>query len=45
MINTDHNQISDSIFPVLLKVRPGKDDVDIDVQRNILREAFTKEVE
>lgn len=42
MINTDHSLISDSIFPVLLKVKPNKDDTDIDEFRNILSVAFDK---
>ena len=40
MINTDHNMIADSIFPVLLKIKPGKIDTNIDEYRNILSITF-----
>lgn len=45
MINTDHSMIADSIFPVLLKVKPGKADTDIDEYRNILSFTFDKYIE
>ena len=45
MINTDYNVIADSIFPVLLKVKPGKENTNIDEYRNILSITFDKYIE
>ena len=45
MINTDYNMIADSIFPVMLKVKPGKENTNIDEYRNILSITFDKYIE
>ena len=45
MKNTDHSMIADSIFPVLLKVKPGKVATNIDEYRNILSITFDKYIE
>lgn len=37
--------IAESIFPVLLKVKPGKEDTNIDDYRNILSITFDKYIE